>query len=53
MRKKDLHIRISPRRLDKLRLLAAEQDKTITQIVEDLLDTLPEPTNTTANKFAR
>ncbi len=44
MRKKELHIRITPRRLDKLRLLAAEKDKTITQIIEDLIDTLPEPT---------
>ncbi len=50
MRKKDLHIRISPRRLDKLRLLAAQEDKTVTRIVEDLLDTLPEPENSTVTK---
>ncbi len=43
MPKKDLHIRISQRRLNKLRLLAVEKDKTITQIVEELIDTLPEP----------
>jgi hypothetical protein len=43
--KKELHIRITERRLNKLRLLAVEKDKTITQIVEDLIDTLPEPKN--------
>lgn len=43
MAKKELHIRITERRLNKLRLLATEKDKTITQIVEDLIDTLPEP----------
>jgi hypothetical protein len=46
MSKKELHIRISERRLHKLRLLAVEKDKTITQIVEDLIDTLPEPKKT-------
>ncbi|WP_339381640.1 hypothetical protein [Brasilonema bromeliae] len=43
MAKKELHIRITERRMNKLRLYAAQKDKTITQIVEDLLDTLPEP----------
>ena len=43
MGKKDLHIRITERRINKLRLLAVEKDKTITQIIEDLIDTLPEP----------
>ena len=43
MSKKDLHIRITERRINKLRLLAVEKDKTITQIIEDLIDTLPEP----------
>lgn len=43
MAKKELHVRISERRLNKLRLLAVEKDKTVTQIVEDLIDTLPEP----------
>jgi hypothetical protein len=46
MRKKDLHIRITERRINKLRLLAVEKDKTITQIIEDLIDTLPETTQT-------
>jgi len=50
MTKKDLHIRISPRRLNKLRLLAVEKDKTITQIVEDLIDTLPEPKQSKATE---
>lgn len=43
MAKKGLYFRISERRLNKLRLLAVEKDKTITQILEDLIDTLPEP----------
>ena len=42
MTKKELHIRITERRMDKLRLYAALKDKTITQVVEELLDTLPE-----------
>jgi hypothetical protein len=46
MAKKDLHIRITERRINKLRLLAVEKDKTITQIMEDLIDTLPEPKKT-------
>jgi hypothetical protein len=43
MAKKGFYIRMSERRINKLRLLAVEKDKTITQIVEDLIDTLPEP----------
>ncbi|QSJ20206.1 hypothetical protein JYQ62_16740 [Nostoc sp. UHCC 0702] len=50
MVKKGLHIRISQRRLDKLRLLAREKDKTITQIVEELIDTLPEPKQSKATE---
>jgi hypothetical protein len=42
--KKDLHVRLSERRINKLRLLAVEKDKTITQIIEELIDTLAEPT---------
>jgi hypothetical protein len=48
--KKGLFIRISQRRLNKLRLLAVEKDKTITQIVEDLIDTLPEPKKSSATE---
>jgi hypothetical protein len=43
MAKKDLHIRITERRMYKLQLCAVEKDKTMTQIIEDLIDTLPEP----------
>jgi hypothetical protein len=43
MVKKGLHVLLSERRLNKLRLLAVEKDKTITQIVEELLDSLPDP----------
>ncbi|MDJ0649322.1 MAG: hypothetical protein QNJ60_11510 [Xenococcaceae cyanobacterium MO_188.B19] len=43
MRKIPLSIRISPRRKYKLQLLAAEADKSITQLIEDLIDNLPEP----------
>jgi hypothetical protein len=43
MAKKDLHIRISQRRLDKLRLLAVEKDRTITSLVDEWIDSLPEP----------
>ncbi|BAZ22057.1 hypothetical protein NIES4073_29380 [Kalymmatonema gypsitolerans NIES-4073] len=42
-KKKDLHIRITERKINKLRLFPIEKDKTITQIIEDLIDTLPEP----------
>jgi hypothetical protein len=47
--KKDLHVRLSERRLNKLRLLAVEKDKTITQIIEELVDTLSEPTRNIGN----
>jgi hypothetical protein len=43
MAKKGLHILLSDRRINKLRLLAVEKDKTMTQIIEELLDSLPEP----------
>jgi len=42
MAKKHLHVLITERRMDKLRLCAAKKDKTITAIIEELLDTLPE-----------
>lgn len=41
VKKKELHIRITERRMNNLRLYAAQKDKTITQVVEELLDTLP------------
>lgn len=50
MSKKELHIRITEKRLQKLRLLSIEKDKTITQLIEDLIDTLPEPTKSNATE---
>lgn len=37
-KEKRLSLRISQRRLDKIRQYAVEQDKTITQIVSDWID---------------
>lgn len=34
-------MRMSQRRLNKLRLYAATKDKTMTQVVEELIDSLP------------
>ena len=44
MPKKSIHIRISQRRLNKLREYAVDKDKTMTAIIEDLIDSLPEKT---------
>ena len=43
MNKKGLNLRISERRLNKLRLYAATKEKTMTQLVEDWIDRLPNP----------
>jgi hypothetical protein len=43
MKDKRLSLRLSVRRLNRLRAYAASQDKTITQIVSDWIDTLPIP----------
>jgi hypothetical protein len=40
--KKDLHIRLSDRRLNKLRQYAVSKDKTMTQVIEELIDGLTE-----------
>jgi hypothetical protein len=40
MKRKRLEIRVSERRLNKLRLYAASKDKTMTAILEDLIDSL-------------
>jgi hypothetical protein len=40
--KKDLHVRLSERRLNKLKQYAVDKDKTITQVIEELIDTLLE-----------
>jgi len=41
MKSKGLHIRISERRLNKLKAYAASKEKTMTQLVEDWIDRLP------------
>lgn len=41
MKNARLNIRMSERRLNKLRQYAANKDKTVTQIVEDWVDRLP------------
>jgi len=43
MKTKQLRFRLSDRRFHKLQLYAAQADKTMTQVIEELLDTLPEP----------
>ncbi len=50
MVKKILHIRITERRMHKLLLCAVEKDKTMTQIIEELLDTLPAPKKETVTE---
>lgn len=41
MKNKYIRIRTSERRLNKLRLYAASKEKTMTQIIEDFIDSLP------------
>ncbi|MEI2577528.1 hypothetical protein [Scytonema sp. PRP1] len=41
MKAKGLHIRISERRLNKLKLLAEQREKSMTQLIEDWIDQLP------------
>jgi hypothetical protein len=43
MKTKQLRFRLSDRRFWKLQLHASQHDKTMTQVIEELLDTLPEP----------
>jgi hypothetical protein len=43
MKNKELKIRISERRLNKVRLYAVHADKTMTQVIEELIDSLPIP----------
>ena len=40
MKKKRLEVRLSERRLNKLRLYAASKDKTMTAVIEDIIDLL-------------
>lgn len=43
MKNNSIRIRLSDRRLNKLRLYAVESDKNMTQVIEELIDSLPEP----------
>jgi len=45
MKNKSLKIRISERRLGRLQNYAAKADKTMTQVIEELIDTLPDIKN--------
>jgi hypothetical protein len=45
MKDKRLSLRLSLRRLNRLRSYAVSLDKTITQVVSDWIDTLPVPSN--------
>ncbi|UKP00653.1 hypothetical protein L6494_13500 [Nostoc sp. UHCC 0870] len=40
MKSKTLNLRISERRLNKLRLYASQNDKTMTHVIEDFIDSL-------------
>ncbi|RAM48325.1 MAG: hypothetical protein C6Y22_28355 [Hapalosiphonaceae cyanobacterium JJU2] len=41
MERKDIHVRVSRKRYDKLRAVAQSKDKTMTQLIEDWIDRLP------------
>ncbi len=43
MKDKTLKVRLSSKRLDKLRLSALIREKSMTQIVEEMMDNLPNP----------
>ncbi|BDA70942.1 hypothetical protein CAL7716_051080 [Calothrix sp. PCC 7716] len=43
MKNKTLNLRITERRLNKLKLYAASKEKTMTQLIEDWIDRLPSP----------
>ncbi|BAZ66110.1 hypothetical protein NIES4106_23170 [Fischerella sp. NIES-4106] len=43
MKNKQLRLRMSERRFYKLQLCAVQSDKTMTQIIEELIDSLPSP----------
>lgn len=40
MKNKALNLRVSERRLNKLRLYASQNDKTMTHVIEDFIDSL-------------
>jgi hypothetical protein len=43
MKNKQLRLRMSERRFNKLQLYSVHADKTMTQVVEELIDSLPSP----------
>lgn len=43
MKKKYFNLRLSERRLNKLRVYAVTHDKTMTQVIEELIDELSNP----------
>jgi len=43
MKTKQVNIRLSEKRLAKVRAVAAKREKTITDLVEDWIDRLPQP----------
>ncbi|WP_333481111.1 hypothetical protein [Allocoleopsis sp.] len=43
MKKKYFNLRLSERRLNKLRVYAVAHDKTMTQVIEELIDGLSNP----------
>jgi hypothetical protein len=43
MKNQNLHIRISEKRMKKLKAYANHKDKTVTQLIEDWIDRLPLP----------
>ena len=43
MKNKQLKFRMSERRYNKLQLYALQTDKTMTQVIEELIDSLPTP----------
>jgi hypothetical protein len=55
MKTKGLHIRISERRLNKLRVYAENKEKTMTQLIEDWIDrlSLPEGLETSVPPVSR
>lgn len=53
MKDKRLNVRMSERRLNKLRLYAANKDKTVTQVVEDWVDRLPVPESSNSSSSAK
>ena len=44
MKNQHLHVRTSDRRMEKLKAYAESKEKTVTQLVEDWIDRLPQPT---------